>query len=68
MPNAFRDSIAFKAQDFQDVVQIQTAFMQKQMAVFSEQAKTVAETCTKAFAGGMKPLCVPKTLSTLMDR
>jgi hypothetical protein len=44
-----------KAQDFQDVVQIQAAFMQKQMAVFSEQAKTMAETYTKALTGGMKP-------------
>jgi len=31
-----------------DMIQIQTAFMQKQMAVFSEQAKAIAETYTKA--------------------
>jgi hypothetical protein len=43
-----------QAQDLQDVIQIQTAFMQKQMTVFSEQARVMAETYTKALSGGMK--------------
>jgi hypothetical protein len=43
-----------QAQDLQDVIQIQSAFMQTQMKVFSEQAKAMTETYMKAMSGGIK--------------
>jgi len=43
-----------QAQDLQDMIQIQTAFMQQQMIVFSEQAKAMAQAYTKALSGGMQ--------------
>jgi hypothetical protein len=36
-----------KAKDLQDLVQIQTEFMQTQMKAISEQAKDIGETATK---------------------
>ena len=45
-----------KAKDLQELVQIQTEFMQTQMKALSEQAKDLGETATKeatkAFRGG----------------
>src|SRR5262249_27275785 len=35
------------AKDFQDVVRIQTEFMNSQLSAFSEQARGFAEACTK---------------------
>jgi len=43
-----------QAKDFQDVVRIQTEFMQTQMNSFGEQAKSLGEAYTKAAAGGIK--------------
>ena len=37
-----------QAKSFQEVVKIQTEFMEKQMNSFSEQAKIISETYTKA--------------------
>jgi hypothetical protein len=44
-----------QAKDFQDVVRIQTQFMQTQMLSFNEQAKILGEMYTKAAADAMKP-------------
>jgi len=38
----------FKAKDLQDLVQIQTEFMQTQLKALSEQAKDIGEIATKA--------------------
>jgi hypothetical protein len=43
-----------QAKDFQDVVKIQTEFMQTQMNSFNEQAKIIGEIYTKAAGDAMK--------------
>ncbi len=43
-----------QARDFQDMVRIQTEFMQTQFNAFGEQAKNLSEACTKAMAGATK--------------
>ena len=43
-----------QAKDFQDVVKIQTEFMQTQMYSFNEQAKILGEIYTKAAADAIK--------------
>jgi hypothetical protein len=50
-----------QAKDFQDVMRIQTEFMQMQMNAFGEQSKTLGEAYTKAASGAMNQL--PKTPS-----
>jgi phasin family protein len=49
----FAEKIAH-AGTFQDVVQLQTEFIQKQMQALSEQAKDLSETATKAAADAFK--------------
>ena len=50
-----------QAKNFQDIVKIQTEFMQTQMNSFNEQAKTLGEVYAKAAADAMKtPLGAPK--------
>jgi phasin family protein len=44
-----------QAKDFQEVFQIQTEFMQKQMSTFTEQAKSLGEAYTKAATDATKP-------------
>ena len=39
------------ARNFQDVMKLQTEFMEKQFASFNEQAKNLSETYTNAMAG-----------------
>jgi len=43
-----------QAKNFQDVVKIQTEFMQTQMNLFNEQAKIISEIYTKAAKDAMK--------------
>jgi hypothetical protein len=43
-----------QARDFQDVVKIQTEFMETQMNLFNEQAKILGEIISKATADAMK--------------
>jgi hypothetical protein len=43
-----------QARNFQDVVKIQTEFMEKQMNSFNEQAKILGEIYTKAVEDAMK--------------
>jgi hypothetical protein len=43
-----------QAKDLQDVVQIQTEFMQGQFNAFGEQAKSLGETLTKVTTGAMQ--------------
>ena len=43
-----------QARNFQDVIKIQTEFMQTQMNSFNEQAKILGEIYTKAAADAMK--------------
>jgi hypothetical protein len=43
-----------QAKDFQDVVKIQTEFMQTQMNSFNEQAKIIGEIYTKAAGDAVK--------------
>jgi hypothetical protein len=43
-----------QAKDFEDVVKIQTEFMQTQMSSFNEQAKVLGEIYTKAAEDAMK--------------
>jgi hypothetical protein len=43
-----------RAKDFQDLVQIQTEFMQTQLKVLNEQAKGLGEMATKAASDAMK--------------
>jgi hypothetical protein len=43
-----------QAKDFQQVVRIQTEFMQSQFSAFGEQAKSFGEAYTKSMAGGVK--------------
>jgi hypothetical protein len=42
------------AKNFQDVVKIQTEFMETQMSSFNEQAKILGEIYSKAAANAMK--------------
>jgi hypothetical protein len=44
-----------QAQNFQEALQIQTEFFQKQLQAFVEQAQGVGEAMTKAAAGSLKP-------------
>jgi hypothetical protein len=44
-----------QAQNFQEALQIQTEFFQKQLHAFVEQAQSVGEAMTKAAAGSLKP-------------
>jgi phasin family protein len=43
-----------QAKDLQDLVRIQTEFLQTQMKSLTEQAKDLSETTTKAAAGALK--------------
>ena len=43
-----------QAKNFEDVVKLQTEFMETQFGSFSEQAKNLSETYTKAMAGVTK--------------
>jgi hypothetical protein len=43
-----------QAKDFQDIVQIQSQYMQAQFHAFTEQTKSLTETFTKAATGSMK--------------
>ena len=43
-----------QAKDLQDLVRIQTEFLQTQMKSLTEQAKDLSETATKAAAGPLK--------------
>ena len=43
-----------QAKDLQDVVRIQTEFLQTQMKSLTEQAKDLSETATKAASGALK--------------
>ena len=45
-----------QAKDFQDVVRIQTEFMQTQLKALSDQAKDLGEIATKAATGAFKGL------------
>jgi phasin family protein len=45
-----------QAKDFQEAIRIQTEFMQTQMNTFTEQAKSLGETYTKAATDATKPL------------
>ena len=45
-----------QAKDLQDLVRIQTEFLQTQMKSLTEQAKDLSETATKAAAGPLKGL------------
>ena len=44
-----------QAKDFQDLIRIQTEFMQTQFQAFGEQTKSLGEAFTKAAAEAMKP-------------
>jgi len=43
-----------QAKDFQDVIRVQTEFMQMQFNAFSEQTKRLSETFTKAATGAVQ--------------
>ena len=43
-----------QTKDLQDLVRIQTEFLQTQMKSLTEQAKELSETATKAAAGAFK--------------
>ena len=45
-----------KAKDFQDIIRIQTEFMQEQFSVCAEQTKGLTEAFTKAATSAVKPL------------
>jgi hypothetical protein len=44
-----------QAKDLQDLMRIQTEFMQTQFGVFAEQTKSLTEAFTKAATGAVKP-------------
>ncbi len=44
-----------QAKDFQDIIRIQTEFMQTQFSVVAEQAKSLTEAFTKAATSTVKP-------------
>ena len=43
-----------KAKDLQEVIQVQTEFMQMQLNAFGEQAKSLGDTFTKVVTGAMQ--------------
>jgi hypothetical protein len=45
-----------QAKDFQDIIRIQTEFMQTQFSVCAEQTKGLTEAFTKAATSAVKPL------------
>jgi hypothetical protein len=49
----FADKLS-QAKNLQDVVRIQTEFMQMQLSVFGEQAKSLGDTFTKVTKGVMQ--------------
>jgi hypothetical protein len=44
-----------QARDFQDIVRIQTEYMQSQLSLFADQAKQLGEAYMKTAAGAFKP-------------
>ncbi len=44
-----------QAKDFQDIIRIQTEFIQTQFSVFAEQTKGLTEAFTKAATNTVKP-------------
>ena len=44
-----------QAKNFQEVIRIQTEFMQTQLSSFTEQARSLGEAYTKAATGATKP-------------
>jgi hypothetical protein len=44
-----------QAKDFQDIIRIQTEFMQTQFSVLAEQAKSLTEAFTRAATSTVKP-------------
>jgi hypothetical protein len=44
-----------QAKTFQDIIQIQTEYMQTQLSLFADQAKNLGEAYMKAAAGAIKP-------------
>ena len=48
-----------KAKDFQDVVQLQTEFMQAQMGSFADQFKALGESYSKAVGAGAATKKIP---------
>jgi len=47
-----------QAKDFQEVIRIQTEFMQTQWNSFTEQARSLGEAYNKALADATKPFCM----------
>jgi hypothetical protein len=45
-----------QAKDFQDIIRIQTEYMQKQFSIWAEQTSGLAEAFTKAATSAAKPL------------
>jgi phasin family protein len=50
-----------QAKDLQDIVRMQTEFLQAQMKSLTEQAKDLSEMATKAVAGAMKGPFTPSS-------
>jgi len=44
-----------QAADFQDVIKVQTEYMQTQLSLFADQAKQLGEALMKTTAGAFKP-------------
>jgi hypothetical protein len=44
-----------QARDFQDIIKIQTEYMQTQLSLFADQAKQLGEAYMKTAAGAFKP-------------
>jgi hypothetical protein len=44
-----------QARDFQDIIKIQTEYMQSQLSLFADQAKQLGEAYMKTAAGAFKP-------------
>ena len=44
-----------QARDFQDIMRIQTEYMQSQLSLFADQAKQLGEAYMKTAAGAFKP-------------
>ncbi len=47
-----------QAKDFQEVLRIQTEFMQRQMSTFTEQAKSLGEAYNKAATDATRPFAM----------
>ena len=47
-----------QAKDFQEVIRIQTEFMQTQMSTFTEQARSLGEAYSKAATDATKPFAM----------